>query len=167
MFPCLHFLDITDNIFISFFIAPGLAKSTRCYGKYGCYSNKAPFNRIVLLPLPPWVVSPKFRLYTRLYPDTPQFIDDNDVTKLQQSNYNGTKKTVLIVHGYVGELAIIKRMIRMICSLRKLYLLSAQSRIEYWIFCNKVAVTRLTGPFIIYHGGGGGQRILAGGGGRG
>ena len=111
MFPCLHFLDITDNIFISFFIAPGLAKSTRCYGKYGCYSNKAPFNRIVLLPLPPWVVNPKFRLYTRLHPDTPQFIDDNDVTKLQQSNYNGTKKTVLIVHGYVGELTIVKRMI--------------------------------------------------------
>ena len=112
MFPCLHFLDITDNIFISFFIiAPGSAKSTKCYGRYGCYSNKAPFNRIVLLPLPPWVVNPKFRLYTRLHPDTPQFIDDNDVTKLQQSNYNGTKKTVLIVHGYVGELTIVKRMI--------------------------------------------------------
>ena len=31
-----------------------------------------------------------------------------------------------------------------LCSLRKLYLLSAQSGIEYWIFCNKVAVTRLT-----------------------
>ena len=43
-----------------------------------------------------------------------------------------------------------------VCRLRKLYLLSAQSGIEYWIFCNKVAVTRLTGPFIIYHGGGGG-----------
>lgn len=49
-----------------------------------------------------------------------------------------------------------------LCSLRKLYLLSAQSRIKYWIFCNKVAVTRLTRPFIIYHQGG--QRILAGGG---
>ena len=110
-FPASNFLDITDNIFISFFIAPGSAKSTRCYGRYGCYSNKAPFNRIVLLPLPPWVVNPKFRLYTRLHPDTPQFIDDNDVTKLQQSNYNGTKKTVLIVHGYVGELTIVKRMI--------------------------------------------------------
>ena len=31
-----------------------------------------------------------------------------------------------------------------LCSLRKFYLLSAQSGIEYWIFCNKVAVTRLT-----------------------
>ena len=31
-----------------------------------------------------------------------------------------------------------------VCSLRKLYLLSAQSGIKYWIFCNKVAVTRLT-----------------------
>lgn len=41
-----------------------------------------------------------------------------------------------------------------LCGLRKLYLLSAQSGIEYWIFCNKVAVTRLTRPFIIYHQGG-------------
>ena len=41
-----------------------------------------------------------------------------------------------------------------LCGLRKFYLLSAQSGIEYWIFCNKVAVTRLTGPFIIYHQGG-------------
>ena len=49
-----------------------------------------------------------------------------------------------------------------LCGLRKLYLLSAQSGIEYWIFCNKVAVTRLTRPFIIYYQGG--QRILAGGG---
>lgn len=110
-FPASNFLTSQTTSLYLFFIAPGLAKSTRCYGKYGCYSNKAPFNRIVLLPLPPWVVNPKFRLYTRLHPDTPQFIDDNDVTKLQQSNYNGTKKTVLIVHGYVGELTIVKRMI--------------------------------------------------------
>ena len=50
-----------------------------------------------------------------------------------------------------------------LCGLRKLYFLSAQSGIEYWIFCYKVAVTRLTRPFIIYHQGS--QRILAGGGG--
>lgn len=81
-----------------------LAKIEVCYGKYGCFSNAEPFNhRIVLLPLPPLVVSPKFHLYTRSNMKEPQTINDHELTKLQQSHYNGAKRTVLVVHGYIGN----------------------------------------------------------------
>ncbi|KAJ7383379.1 hypothetical protein OS493_028460 [Desmophyllum pertusum] len=47
------------------------------------------------------VISPAFRLYTRSNTKQPQFINDYDVTKLQNSNYDGAKKTVFVCHGYV------------------------------------------------------------------
>ena len=81
-----------------------LAEMHVCYGKYGCFSNGEPFKSIVLLPFPPVLIAPQFRLYTRLNPDKPQFIDDNDLTKLQISSYNGSKRTVFVVHGYIGKL---------------------------------------------------------------
>ena len=81
-----------------------LAKMKVCYGKYGCFSNRKPFKRIVLLPLPPALIAPEFRLYTRLNPDKPQFIDDYDLSKLQNSGYRGSKRTVIVVHGYIGKL---------------------------------------------------------------
>jgi len=81
-----------------------LAEIQVCYGKYGCFSNREPFKGIVLLPFPPALIAPKFRLYTRLNPDKPQFIDDSDLTKLQNSSYSGSKRTVFVVHGYIGKL---------------------------------------------------------------
>ncbi len=75
-----------------------------CYGKYGCFSKEEPFNSIALLPAPPAIVAPKYRLYTRSNPDKPHFINDDNLTKLQTSNFSGSKKTVLVVHGYIGKL---------------------------------------------------------------
>lgn len=81
-----------------------LAEIQVCYGKYGCFSTGKPFNRIVLLPFPPALISPTYRLYTKLNPDNPQFIDDSDVHKLKNSRYSGSKRTVIVVHGYIGKL---------------------------------------------------------------
>ena len=81
-----------------------LAEIQVCYGKYGCFSTGKPFNRIVLLPFPPALIAPTYRLYTRLNPDKPQFIDDSDVHKLKNSRYSGSKRTVIVVHGYIGKL---------------------------------------------------------------
>lgn len=92
------------SAFICFVSTCALAQMEVCYGKYGCFSNREPFNRIALLPAPPTLVAPKFRIYTRSNPDKPQFINDYDLTKLQTSNFNGSKKTVFIVHGYIGKL---------------------------------------------------------------
>lgn len=81
-----------------------LAEMQVCYEKYGCFSNKEPFKKFVLLPFPPALIAPNFRLYTRLNQDKPQFIDDYDLAKLQNSSYNGSKRTVIVVHGYIGKL---------------------------------------------------------------
>ena len=81
-----------------------LAEIQVCYGKYGCFSTGKPFNRIVLLPFPPALISPTYRLYTKLNPDKPQFIDDSDVHKLKNCRYSGSKRTVIVVHGYIGKL---------------------------------------------------------------
>ena len=80
-----------------------LARAKVCYGKYRCFSNAPPFNGIVLLPLPPLVISPKFDLYTRSNMNAPQTINDHDISKLQQSYYSGSKRTVFVVHGYIGN----------------------------------------------------------------
>lgn len=103
-----------------------LAEIQVCYGKYGCFSTGKPFNRIVLLPFPPALIAPTYRLYTRLNPDKPQFIDDSDVHKLQNSTYSGLKRTVIVVHGYIGKL-------KNNCTLKK----------SYW---NSQYVLRITHP---------------------
>ncbi|KAJ7383384.1 hypothetical protein OS493_028466 [Desmophyllum pertusum] len=81
--------------------APFCAGIEVCYGKYGCFSKAEPFNNLALLPLPPLVISPAFRLYTRSNTGQPQFINDYELTKLQNSNFNGSKKTVFVAHGYI------------------------------------------------------------------
>lgn len=96
-----------------------LAEIEVCYGKYGCFSNREPFKRIASLPFPPAMIAPKFRLYTRFNPDKPQFIDDFDLSKLQNSSYSGSKRTVIVVHGYIGKLENLymgRKLVRFYCS---------------------------------------------------
>ena len=74
---------------------------------------------IASLPFPPAMIAPKFRLYTRFNPDKPQFIDDFDLSKLQNSSYSGSKRTVIVVHGYIGKLENLymgRKLVRFYCS---------------------------------------------------
>ena len=84
------------------------ARLRKCYGKYGCFSNDPPFNRMVLLPLSPSAISPKFDLYTRSNMKDPQTVNDHDLSMIQNSNFNGSKSTVFVVHGYTGNLLLYK-----------------------------------------------------------
>ncbi|CAH3130567.1 unnamed protein product, partial [Porites lobata] len=77
-------------------------KTEVCYDKYGCFSNAAPFDhRFAFLPLPPSVISPTFDLYTRSNLEQQETINDYDLNMLQQSHYNKTRKTVIVVHGFI------------------------------------------------------------------
>jgi len=89
------------GLLVYFLASLANAEMQVCYEKYGCFSNKEPFKKFVLLPFPPALIAPNFRLYTRLNQDKPQFIDDYDLAKLQNSSYNGSKRTVIVVHGYI------------------------------------------------------------------
>lgn len=80
-----------------------LAKEV-CYGKYGCFSRQPPFNNWwVSLPLRPTFVGTTFNLYTRSNRKDPNIIDDNDQGKLTRSQFDITKRTILIIHGYTGK----------------------------------------------------------------
>ena len=75
-----------------------------CYGKYGCFSNEPPFDRfMVLLPEPPNVVGTVFRLFTRENKLTSQILNDSDLDRLSNSNYDARRRTIVLIHGYVGE----------------------------------------------------------------
>ncbi|XP_048582758.1 inactive pancreatic lipase-related protein 1 isoform X2 [Nematostella vectensis] len=82
----------------------GLASAGQgiCYPKYGCFHDNPPFNRpLVPLPHPPDRVGTNFRLFTRSNPLISNVIDDSDVSKLQASRYDGKKRTIIIVHGFI------------------------------------------------------------------
>ncbi|XP_057297074.1 pancreatic lipase-related protein 2-like [Hydractinia symbiolongicarpus] len=75
-----------------------------CYHPYGCFSDAPPFDYpLVQLPEDPKVLNTKFSLFTRLNKDEGQPLDPLDHAPTNNSNFDGTKKTVIIVHGYIGN----------------------------------------------------------------
>jgi len=83
-----------------------MAAKEVCYGKYGCFSNRPPFDRSLLfdqLPKPPAEVQTTYYLYTREDRIGLKTLDDSDANKLQESSYDGNKKTILIAHGWTGS----------------------------------------------------------------
>lgn len=84
-----------------------LIKATErvCYGKYGCFSHAKPFHSPFLeLPQDPSLVNTTFLLFTRSNRDVIQYIDDSDKGKLQKSNFDISKRTIIIVHGWRGKI---------------------------------------------------------------
>lgn len=78
----------------------------RCYDKYGCFNNYAPFDRSYtygLLPERPEDIQTTFHLFTTRNRFSGTILDDSNVKKLKSSYYEGLKKTVLIIHGFTGK----------------------------------------------------------------
>ncbi|MFA8343507.1 MAG: hypothetical protein ACEPO8_11115 [Rhodothermaceae bacterium] len=77
-----------------------------CYGKYGCFTRDKPFNNfLVWLPQDPSDVGTSFHLYTRNNREISQIIDDNDEGKLKTSNFDISKRTIIVIHGFSGKLS--------------------------------------------------------------
>lgn len=73
-----------------------------CYPKYGCFHNDPPFRRpLVPFPNPADLIGTKFRLYTRANRDMSSIIDDSDPAKIKNSNYDGSKRTIALIHGFI------------------------------------------------------------------
>ena len=72
-----------------------------CYDKYGCFEYFPPETR--KFPQEPSKVGTKFHLFTRLDRETPQIIDDEDASKLRASNFTISRRTIFVVHGYLGR----------------------------------------------------------------
>ncbi|XP_031554827.1 pancreatic lipase-related protein 2-like isoform X2 [Actinia tenebrosa] len=89
-------------VYLSILFASCSADRGICYPKYGCFHNDAPFKRpLVPFPNPADLIGTKYRLYTRASPLKSSIIDDTDDAKLLKSGYDGQKRTILIVHGFV------------------------------------------------------------------
>jgi len=90
-----------------FILAANIASAEVCYGKYGCFSNDPPFDRGLLgfnrLPKSPEDLKTTFYLYTRTDRIGFTTLDDSSAIKLEESEYDGSKKTILIAHGWTGR----------------------------------------------------------------
>ena len=77
-----------------------------CYGRYGCFDHYPPFaNLLVNLPQSPEIVGAKFYLFTRENKDasSAQELDDSDLNKLTSSNFNISRRTIIVCHGWTGR----------------------------------------------------------------
>ena len=91
-------------LFVSLFLFALVLANQVCYSKYGCFSDAPPFdNPTVPLPQAPSVIGVTYRVFSRAHPTVPRIIDDSDVTKLQSSDYDGAKNTVILIHGFKGK----------------------------------------------------------------
>ncbi|XP_029182870.2 inactive pancreatic lipase-related protein 1-like [Acropora millepora] len=107
-------------IFISFFamgdfLSIGLPQV--CYGRYGCFDHYPPFaNLLVNLPQSPEIVGAKFYLFTRENKDasSAQELDDSDLNKLTSSNFNISRRTIIVCHGWTENMeGYVKWMVRL------------------------------------------------------
>ena len=74
-----------------------------CYTPYGCFTDNPPFNEpLVQLPEDPAKLNTVFSLYTKQSQGA-EIVDPLDVATVKKSHFNGTKRTVVALHGYLGN----------------------------------------------------------------
>ena len=115
-FVCLNFVSIHHAIILNMFYFGAVTElfslihsnfclvfKEVCYGKYGCFSKAPPFDeRLVMSPQDPSIVNTTFSLYTRSNKHKAHLIDDEDEEKLYDSNFEISKRTIIISHGWTG-----------------------------------------------------------------
>ncbi|XP_078354767.1 pancreatic lipase-related protein 2-like isoform X1 [Oculina patagonica] len=90
------------NFILCFLFAGASTANGVCYGKYGCFTRDKPFNNFwVWLPQDTSDVGTSFHLYTRNNREISQVIDDNDEGKLKASNFDISRRTILVIHGFM------------------------------------------------------------------
>ncbi|XP_030060612.1 pancreatic triacylglycerol lipase-like [Microcaecilia unicolor] len=79
-----------------------------CYDRLGCFTNDIPWGGtaerpIAKLPWDPEKVNTRFLLYTKENPNNFQEITAVDPSTIAASNFNASKKTCFITHGFVDQ----------------------------------------------------------------
>ena len=74
-----------------------------CYGRYGCFRRGTSLPRILVeLPEAPSVIETKFHLFTRSVLQS-TLIDDSSLAKLSASNFEISRQTIFVIHGFSGK----------------------------------------------------------------
>ncbi|XP_069468005.1 pancreatic triacylglycerol lipase-like [Ambystoma mexicanum] len=79
-----------------------------CYDRLGCFTDDIPWagtteRPIAKLPWPPEKVNTRFLLYTRENPNNFQEITAINPATISYSNFNASRKTRFITHGYIDQ----------------------------------------------------------------
>lgn len=73
-----------------------------CYPPYGCFSDDAPYDgTLIQLPKSPGQLGIKYQLYTRAQQANAHIISDTDPNSITTSTFDGTRRTIMIIHGYL------------------------------------------------------------------
>ncbi|KAK3091087.1 hypothetical protein FSP39_017022 [Pinctada imbricata] len=77
-------------------------RSSQCWEHLGCFSNAPPYNNADgALPLSPEFIQTQFYLFASENQANPENLKDDDVRGLTRSQYDGNRKTVFIIHGFL------------------------------------------------------------------
>ena len=87
------------------FFSIGWLSKTVCYGKYGLF-KRHPNPFLVWLPQDPSKLGTSFLLFTRKNSQTAKIIDDSDVNKLRDSFFEISRRTIFLIHGYLGKIEL-------------------------------------------------------------
>ena len=97
---------ITIRRHCNFFSIGWLFKSkVSCYGKYGCFDRHP--NLLVKFPQEPSKLGTSFLLFTRKNSQTAKIIDDSDKNKLRDSFFEISRRTIFLIHGYLGKIQLL------------------------------------------------------------
>ncbi|XP_001198442.2 pancreatic lipase-related protein 2 [Strongylocentrotus purpuratus] len=82
------------------FMGPTTPPSSEvCFGKVGCFSNILPCHSFEMSR--PEDINTRFFLFTRLNRDKAQEITWRDVITIEESQFNGTRPTKFVIHGWI------------------------------------------------------------------
>ncbi|XP_056388247.1 pancreatic lipase-related protein 2-like [Hyla sarda] len=77
---------------------------TKCYADIGCVTNESPYwslwRMISIFPQSPESIKTRFFLFTINNIDQYQVVSARNLSSIYQSNFNGSRNSVFIIHGY-------------------------------------------------------------------
>lgn len=71
-----------------------------CYRHVGCFRDEGPFDYLDTLPAPPETINTTFTLYTRKNPVNGMIIILNNLTSLDDSNFDDKQLVKIVIHGF-------------------------------------------------------------------
>ncbi|CAB4054737.1 PNLIP [Lepeophtheirus salmonis] len=79
-----------------------ISRGLKCHGSFGCFIGMNIFG-IDEFPVSPDEIDLQIKLYTRQNRDKPNIFMYNDISNLNISNFNESRNTKMIVHGFGGS----------------------------------------------------------------
>ncbi|XP_068114642.1 pancreatic lipase-related protein 2-like isoform X2 [Hyperolius riggenbachi] len=91
---------------LSLAVTVGGSCSKICFDELGCFSNCPPYGftlerPISPFPLPPEEIKTRFLLFTRENPEHFQVVRASNVSTVDATNFNSSRKTIFIIHGFL------------------------------------------------------------------